>query len=82
MLLGVLSAIGGGVARDLLAGETPRVLREEVYALAALLGAGAVALGDALSLPFAPVGIGGAALAAAVRILSVRRGWQAPRPRR
>ncbi|MGG7566133.1 trimeric intracellular cation channel family protein [Rhodovulum sp. DZ06] len=80
-LLGVLSAIGGGVARDLLAGETPRVLCEDVYALAALLGAGVVVIGDGLGLPFAPVGLGAAALAAGVRVMSVRRGWQAPRPK-
>ena len=79
VLLGVLTAIGGGVVRDLLVTETPRVLREDVYALAALLGAGAAALGHMLALPAVPVGIGAAALAAIVRIVSVRRGWQAPR---
>jgi len=79
MLLGVLTAVGGGVVRDLLVTEIPRVLREEVYALAALVGAAIVVLGDRLALPevwMLPLGI----LAAfALRVLSVRRGWQAPK---
>lgn len=79
MVVGVLTATGGGVVRDLLVAEVPRVLREEVYALAALLGAGVVVAGQALSLdPFLSAGAGAGA-AAAVRILSVYRGWQAPR---
>ena len=79
ILLGVLTAVGGGVVRDLLVTEVPRVLREEVYALAALVGAAVVVLGDRLALPevwVLPVGV----LAAfGLRVLSVRRGWQAPK---
>lgn len=36
--LGVLTAVGGGVIRDVLAGRIPVVLRTEVYATASLLG--------------------------------------------
>jgi len=42
-LLGVLTAVGGGALRDVLAGQVPVVLRGEVYALAALAGALVVA---------------------------------------
>ncbi len=38
VLFGLLPGIGGGVLRDLLANEVPMVLRQEVYALAALIG--------------------------------------------
>ena len=38
-LIGMLTGIGGGLARDLLTGEIPVVLRREIYALAALVGA-------------------------------------------
>lgn len=79
MLLGVLTGVGGGALRDLLVAEVPRVLREEIYALAALLGAAAVVLGAGLGLPAAPVAAGGVALTVAMRILSVRRGWHLPR---
>ena len=79
LLLGTLSAVGGGVARDLLVAEVPRVLREEIYALAALLGAGIVVIGDRLALPEAPVAILGALAAVLLRTVAVARGWSAPR---
>jgi uncharacterized membrane protein YeiH len=37
--LGMPTGIGGGVLRDILAGEVPFVLRKEIYALASLVGA-------------------------------------------
>ena len=36
--LAVLTAVGGGMLRDILAGEIPQVLRSEIYATAALIG--------------------------------------------
>src|SRR5262249_41159126 len=39
MLLGMLTGIGGGIVRDVLVREIPTVLRTELYAVAALLGA-------------------------------------------
>lgn len=38
VLFGLMPGIGGGVLRDVLANEVPMVLRQEVYALAALIG--------------------------------------------
>ena len=38
LALGVLTAVGGGVVRDLLVARIPVVLRREVYALAAAVG--------------------------------------------
>ena len=38
VILGVVTAVGGGIIRDILAHRTPSVLKEEVYALPALLG--------------------------------------------
>ncbi|HET8726838.1 MAG TPA: trimeric intracellular cation channel family protein [Alphaproteobacteria bacterium] len=77
--LGVLTAVGGGALRDLLVTEVPRVLREEIYALAALVGAMVVAVGDRLGLPEVAVAVAGAVVAIALRIVSVARGWSAPR---
>jgi len=39
VLFACLTAIGGGMLRDVLAGDVPIVLRREIYALAAVLGA-------------------------------------------
>mgnify|MGYP001346164036 FL=1 len=82
VLLGVLTGVGGGVIRDVLVAEVPVVLRQEIYALAALVGAAAfVALREAevtkaIAVPAS------VALVVALRILAMRRNWQAPRPRR
>jgi len=43
-LLGTVSACGGGVVRDMMLNIVPVVLRGEIYALAALLGAATTAL--------------------------------------
>ncbi|MFC5356227.1 trimeric intracellular cation channel family protein [Azospirillum himalayense] len=79
VLLGVLTACGGGLVRDVLVAEVPRVLREEIYAVAALLGAAIVIAGAMLDLPKAPIAIAGAAAAFLLRVVSVLRGWSAPR---
>ncbi len=39
LFCGVLTATGGGMLRDLLAGAVPAVLRREIYAVASLIGA-------------------------------------------
>jgi uncharacterized membrane protein YeiH len=47
-LLGMLTGIGGGIARDVLLADIPVVLRAELYAVAALLAAGIVVLANRL----------------------------------
>lgn len=59
-VLGMVACIGGGVARDLPTLEIPTVLRAELYAVAALAGAGSIALGFTLGLPPLPVMVFGA----------------------
>ncbi len=76
--LGCVTGIGGGVLRDLLAGEVPTVLRREVYAVPALLGAGVVVVADGLDLPARPAAVLAASLVLAVRVVGVRRDWHAP----
>ena len=46
VFLGVITAVGGGVLRDVLAGEVPEVLRRELYAVPALIGASMVVVAD------------------------------------
>jgi uncharacterized membrane protein YeiH len=79
MLLGMLTGIGGGVLRDVLVAEIPSVLRENLYAVAALAGAAVVVIGHGLGLPPTPTAIVGAALCIGLRVISIRRGWQLPR---
>ena len=78
LLLAVVTATGGGVIRDLLADRVPLVLRSEVNATAAALGALCLWL-------FEPVSTGGAALlgvavTALVRVAGMAFGLHLPRP--
>ncbi|MGW6196650.1 trimeric intracellular cation channel family protein [Kribbella sp. NPDC055110] len=80
-LLGTLSGIGGGVLRDVLSGRVPVVLRSEIYATPALLGAGIVVVASALEYHALWVPIVAAIACFAIRLLAIRRGWNAPLPR-
>lgn len=77
-VIGMLTAIGGGVARDLLTGEIPVVLQRDIYAVAALGGAVAVvvlvAVGQAGPVP---LGVAAAAITG-VRLIALSRRWSAP----
>lgn len=81
VMLGILSGVGGGIVRDVLVATIPGVLQRELYAVAAFVGALVVVLGDALSLPPAPVAVGGAVACFVLRWLAIRRGWRLPQPR-
>jgi uncharacterized membrane protein YeiH len=78
MALGMLTGIGGGIVRDVLLTEIPTVLRSELYAVAALAGAGVVVGGHMLGLPVVPVALAGMAFCFGLRVLAIRYGWQLP----
>lgn len=80
-LIGVLTAVGGGVVRDLLVAETPRVLREEIYAVAAILGTVLVLAGEWQGWPPVPTALAAVGLTFGLRVLSVRLGLRIPRAR-
>jgi uncharacterized membrane protein YeiH len=81
MLLGMLTGIGGGMVRDLLVGEIPAVLRTELYAVAAFMGAAVVVIGRMMHLSSSVAAVSGAALCFGVRFVAMRRGWQLPTAR-
>jgi len=76
--LGVLAGIGGGVLRDVLAGVVPVVLRREVYAVPALVGAAVVAVADGQGYDGSAPLVGAALLVFALRMLGVWQDWHAP----
>jgi len=80
-LLGMLTGIGGGMMRDILVMEIPTVLRTELYAVTALIGAAVVVLGIMLLVPASAAAIAGAALCFGLRLIAMRRGWQLPTAR-
>lgn len=77
-LLGMLTGIGGGVVRDVLAGEVPFVLRREIYALASLLGALIIIAASHARMLGSTTDMVAAAATFALRMLSVWRGWNIP----
>ncbi|WP_225869786.1 trimeric intracellular cation channel family protein [Glaciimonas sp. PCH181] len=80
VLLGVVTAVGGGVTRDVLLTRVPVILQREIYALAALVGASIEVAGERLG--WLSSGRTWVALMAcfALRYLSLRYKWNLPRP--
>jgi uncharacterized membrane protein YeiH len=78
ILLGMLTGIGGGMTRDVLVREIPTVLRTELYAVAALLGATVMVGGRMLHVPSTGAAIAGAVLCFGLRFMAIRRGWNLP----
>ncbi|MBO3736073.1 trimeric intracellular cation channel family protein [Actinoplanes flavus] len=77
-LVGMLTAIGGGLTRDLLTGQIPAVLQREIYAVVALGGAVLVAVLHRFQLTgLLPLAVS-AALMTGVRLLALHRRWSAP----
>ncbi|KGM57766.1 membrane protein [Lysobacter arseniciresistens ZS79] len=77
-LLGMLTGIGGGIARDVLVARTPVIFQAELYAVAALAAAATVVAGHWLGLPVMPVAVVGAVLCFGLRYMAIRHGWRLP----
>ena len=79
ILLGMVTAIGGGMARDVLLARVSIVLQQEIYALAALAGAALSVIGERLGWPpvwamWLPI-----LVCFSLRFLSLHRHWNLPR---
>jgi len=72
ILLGAITGIGGGIMRDVLLREIPSVLRNELYAIPALLGAGILVLAQKLGSGSPVFPALGAAICVAVRLAGLR----------
>jgi uncharacterized membrane protein YeiH len=79
-LLGVTTAVGGGLLRDVVANQTPSIFDpRDLYAVPAMLGAGLIA-----ALWVAGIGgwvweLGVAAIVFALRLISLRFRWRVPK---
>lgn len=80
-LLGMVTGIGGGMIRDLLANRPPAVFSTELYATPALAGAAVAVIGDHVDQPWIIVGPLGALVCVVWRLLAIWRDWHAPQPR-
>lgn len=78
IVLGTVSAVGGGVLRDILLSRVPSILQREIYASAALAGASVEVLlnhtgASSVWTPWAT-----AAACTVLRLVSLRFGWRLP----
>ena len=80
VILGALTAVGGGTLRDVLIRRVPAVLHSGLYAIPALIGA-AITVAAVSGGVFGPVAAAAAAASCfLVRMVGVRYGLNAPRP--
>ena len=77
---GVITAVGGGMIRDVLAGQVPFILKEKIYAVAALAGSCLYFALIDLQLVDPAVAIAlSVAATMIIRLLSLKFGWNLPR---
>lgn len=79
IILGVLSAIGGGIIRDTLLGRVPVVLRKEVYGSAALIASVIVVLFHYFNLDSTVGAWIGITTCFFIRYFSIRNKWNLPK---
>ena len=81
VLLGITTAVGGGVLRDILLNRVPVILEKEIYASAALIGAVIVVVGDYLKWVSGDwVATIALTVCFTLRILALRYHWNLPVP--
>lgn len=77
LLLGCVTAVGGGSIRDVLSGRAPKIFeRGELYAIAAAFGAAAFLACDALHLDRSVSTLAGGLGGSVLRVLSLRFNWR------
>lgn len=79
-LLGMVTGIGGGMIRDVLAGRVPVVFSSELYATPALAGAAWAVFADHQGWSLGVVALPGVAICFGWRVLAILRNWRAPVP--
>lgn len=76
VLLGVITGVGGGMARDILLARPPSVLHKEIYATCSLAGGAVVVAGSRLDMVGQEYAVlAGAALCIALRCVALRYNW-------
>ena len=80
VILGTITAVGGGTLRDVLIREIPSVLTSGLYAIPALVGALVVVSTDAWGLAEVPAALVAAGACFAIRMVGVHYDLDAPAP--
>ena len=79
VLMGVVTAVFGGVLRDIVCNDIPKVFHDhQPYALCAFIGGWVYVLGDNLSLPVETSILAAAATASVSRLIAMAFGLRIP----
>jgi len=78
ILLGMVTAVGGGILRDVLLNRIPVVLEKEIYASAALVGSLIVVVGSYFGWPNDWVSLAAIFTCFGLRFLALRFHWNLP----
>jgi uncharacterized membrane protein YeiH len=82
VILGAITAVGGGTVRDVLVRRVPAVLQSGLYAIPAIIGA-AITVATIRTEVFGPItAVAAAAVCFLIRMVGVRYDLNAPRPPR
>lgn len=79
VFVGTLTGVGGGVLRDTLAGEVPKIFRKRIYALAALAGAWLYDCLAGTSLHSGLAILAASGVVVVIRLLAAHFEWDLPR---
>lgn len=81
VLLGTITAVGGGTVRDVILRRTPGIFGGPLYATSALVASGVMVVLDSLGLVSAGL-VAATVTGAGLTLLARWRNWQLPQPRR
>jgi uncharacterized membrane protein YeiH len=76
--MGVVTAAFGGIVRDVLGGESPIILRKEIYVTAALAASLVFVVAMAIGIASVPASLAAVAVGFAVRGCALHWGWSLP----
>ncbi len=80
IILGAVTAVGGGTIRDVLIGQIPSVLSSGLYAIPALVGATILVIGVAVGVNLVVIAMVAAGVCFVIRMIGVHLSLDAPTP--
>ena len=80
IIVGTITAVGGGIIRDVMIRRISTVLRSELYGIPALIGAGCAAAATRFGYQGTLPALGAAAVCFVIRMIGVRFDLDAPHP--
>ncbi len=79
VLMGTITGVGGGTVRDIFLARIPAILRVDIYAVAALVGAAVMITGIRSGMSRTAMMVSGAVVCFLLRVVSVWQHWNLPR---